>query len=403
MPFARVVALLLAVGGLVSAAQPAAAQQVTCTDTRNDMRAVWISVVSNIDWPSRAGIGVAEQQQEYRAILDNAVRLRLDTVIVQVRPTADALWPSRLEPWSRWLTGTQGRDPGYDPLAFLVDEAHMRGMDFHAWFNPFRVDTRADPALLVPEHPARRHPEWTFAYGGQLYYDPGVPEARAFVIEAIMDAVTRYDIDAVHLDDYFYPYPKPGEPLPDGPTFERYRGGFTDIAAWRRDNVDQLVRGLSERIAATRPEVDFGISPFGIWRNQAADPRGSATGGTQSYDAIFANSYKWIKNDWVDYIAPQIYWESGHPVADYGTLVRWWAGVVEGTGVDLYVGQAAYKIGSSPAWDDAELTEHVALNRTIPQVKGDIFFSSRSLVTNAAAAMGRVSADHYPEMGCTSP
>ncbi|WP_308283422.1 glycoside hydrolase family 10 protein [Pseudonocardia nigra] len=361
------------------------------------MRGVWISTVANIDWPSRSGLSAAEQQQEYRAILDNAVRLRLNAVVVQVRPTADALWPSPFEPWSQWLTGVQGRDPGYDPLAFLVQEAHLRGLEFHAWFNPFRVSRQADPARLVPEHPARTHPDWVFGYGGQLYYNPGIPEVRQFVTEAVMDAVTRYDVDAVHFDDYFYPYPVGGEQIPDGATFAQYGGAFTDVGDWRRDNVNQLVRGMSERIDAVKPEVEFGISPFGIWRNASTEPRGSATDGLESFSAIYADSVTWVEQGWVDYIAPQIYWEIGHRAADYAVLVPWWAGVVAGTGVELYVGQAAYKVGSTPAWDVAELSEHLTLNRAHPEVSGDVYFSARSLTSNAAAAIEQVAAEHYAQ------
>jgi uncharacterized lipoprotein YddW (UPF0748 family) len=359
------------------------------------MRAVWIATVSNIDWPSRPGLSVAAQQQEYRAILDHAVRLRLNTVVVQVRPTADAFWPSPHEPWSQWLTGVQGQDPGYDPLAFLVAEAHARGLQFHAWFNPFRVSKQDDPTRLVPEHPARQHPDWVFGYGGQLYYNPGIPAVREFVMDAVMDAVTRYDVDGVHFDDYFYPYPVAGAPIPDGAAFAQYGGAFADVADWRRDNVNQLVRGMAERIHAVKPDVEFGVSPFGIWRNRSADPRGSATRGLESYSAIYADSHTWVKQGWVDYIVPQIYWEIGHGAADYAVLVPWWAGVVAGTGVELYIGQAAYKVGSTPAWDEAELAEHLALNRKYPEVLGDVYFSARSLTSNAAAAMDRVVAGHY--------
>jgi uncharacterized lipoprotein YddW (UPF0748 family) len=366
-------------------------------DKPEQMRAVWISSVSNIDWPSSAGLSVAEQQQEYRDMLDNAVGLRLNTVVVQVRPTADALWPSPYEPWSQWLTGIQGRDPGYDPLAFLVDEAHQRGLEFHAWFNPYRVSKQGDPAQLVAEHPARQHPGWVFGYGGQLYYNPGVPEAREFVMDAVMDAVERYDVDGVHFDDYFYPYPAGGEQIPDGATFEEYGGDFTDIGDWRRDNVNQLVSGMADRIDAVKPDVDFGISPFGIWRNRSEDARGSETGGVESYSAIYADSYTWVRQGWVDYVAPQIYWENGHSAADYAALVPWWAEVVAGTDVNLYIGQAAYKVGSTAAWDDAELAEHLTLNQAHPEVRGDVYFSAASLTSNAAAAIARVAAEHYSE------
>jgi uncharacterized lipoprotein YddW (UPF0748 family) len=365
-----------------------------------ETRAAWIATVENTDWPSRPGLPAAEQQREYRALLDDLRSRGLNTVIVQVRPTADAFWPSPYEPWSHWLTGVQGRDPGYDPLAFLVEEAHARGMAFHAWFNPFRVSRQADPAQLVPEHPARQHPDWVFGYGGRLYYDPGEPAVREFVTDVVVDVAERYGVDGVHFDDYFYPYPAGAEPIPDADTFAAHGAGFTDVGDWRRHNVDQLVQGVSRRLAALDRDVAFGISPFGIWRNRAEDPRGSATRGLQSYSAVYADSYTWVREGWIDYVVPQVYWEVGHPAADYAVLVPWWAGVVAGTGVELYIGQAAYKVGSTPAWDDAELTEHLALNREHPEVRGDVWFSARSLSTNAAAAMARVTADHY---ACPGP
>jgi uncharacterized lipoprotein YddW (UPF0748 family) len=365
----------------------------TCGE--GETRAVWIASVGNIDWPSKPGLPVADQQQEYRTLLDDVQRHGLNTVIVQVRPTADALWPSPYEPWSHWLTGVQGKDPGYDPLAFLVEEAHARGVKFHAWFNPFRVSKQADPAQLVAEHPARQHPDWVFAYGGQLYYDPGEPEVRELVTDVVLDVAKRYPIDGVHFDDYFYPYPVEGEQIPDAATFAAYGGGFPDIGDWRRHNVDELVKGVSEGLSALDRGIAFGISPFGIWRNKAADPRGSATTGIQSYDTTYADSWTWVREGWVDYIVPQVYWEIGHPTADYATLVPWWAQAVAGTGVQLYIGQAAYKVGTGPAWGDGELSAHLTLDRDHPEVRGDVYFSARSLSTNAAAAMDRVKADHY--------
>jgi uncharacterized lipoprotein YddW (UPF0748 family) len=207
--------------------------------------------------------------------------------------------------------------------------------------------------------------------------------------------VERYPVDGVHFDDYFYPYPVGGEQIPDAETFAAHGAGFGDVADWRRHNVDRLVEGVSGRLAALNRDVEFGISPFGIWRNQAADPRGSATSGLQSYGTTYADSYTWVRKGWVDYIAPQVYWEIGHAAADYAVLVPWWAQVVAGTDVELYIGQAAYKVGGTRAWDDGELAEHLTLNRRHPEVRGDIYFSARSLSTNAAAAMARVTAEHY--------
>ncbi|MEU8272171.1 family 10 glycosylhydrolase [Sphaerisporangium sp. NPDC049002] len=366
---------------------------------KRQFRAMWISSVANIDWPSRTGLSVAEQQAEFRSWLDLAEQRNMNAVVVQVRPTADAFWPSRHEPWSQWLTGTQGVNPGYDPLAFMVKEAHARDIELHAWFNPYRVANNADPGLLTPDHPARRNPGWRFAYGGKLYYNPGIPSVRAFIEDAIMDAVTRYDIDGVHLDDYFYPYPVSGQTIPDDATFAEYGGGFSDIGDWRRNNVNLLVSELDRRIHAARPWVRFGISPFGIWRNAATDPLGSGTNGLQSYDAIYADSRLWVKRGWVDYLTPQIYWHIGFAVADYKVLTAWWADVVRDTGVQLFVGQAAYRAGvagQDPAWQrPGELSDHLYYNRSRPEVLGDVFFSAKDVRADRIGAIGQMAADHY--------
>jgi uncharacterized lipoprotein YddW (UPF0748 family) len=336
---------------------------------------------------------------EYLAWLDVAKARNLNAVVVQIRPTADAFWPSTLEPWSQYLTGTQGQDPGYDPLAFLISAAHERGLAFHAWFNPYRVSMQADPAKLIPEHPARRHPDWVVPYAGKLYYNPGIPEVRAHCQDAIMDAVTRYDLDGVHCDDYFYPYPVGTQVFPDDATYATYGDGFTDKPAWRRHNIDLFVQELQARIRDAKPEVMWGVSPFGIWRNASADPLGSATNGTQSYDANHADTRTWVRNGWLDYIAPQIYWNIGLPVADYGVLAPWWAGVAEGTDTQLFIGQAAYKVaatGQPTAWfDPAELSKHVALNASHPGIGGDLWYNANDVRQDRIGSVSKVVADHY--------
>src|SRR4051794_6967811 len=242
-----------------------------------EMRGVWLATVSNRDWPSRPGLTAAEQHQELTAHLDRAVRDRLNTVVFQVRPTADSLWPSPYEPWSQYLTGTQGKAPGWDPLGTAVEEAHARGLELHAWFNPYRIANHTDPTKLAAAHPARRHPDWVVPYGGKLYYNPGLPRVRAFVEDAMLDAVARYPVDAVHFDDYFYPYPVAGQTFDDDDAYDAYGGDFDSRAAWRRDNIDKLVRETAARIKRVRPGTRFGISPFGVWRNASTDERGSDT------------------------------------------------------------------------------------------------------------------------------
>ncbi|MGW1765276.1 glycoside hydrolase family 10 protein [Streptomyces sp. NPDC002073] len=365
-----------------------------------EFRGMWIATVQNVDWPSRSGLSAARQRAELLSLLDTAVERRLNAVVLQVRPTADALWPSELEPWSQWLTGEQGRDPGWDPLATAVDEAHARGLELHAWFNPYRVANHTDPSRLVAGHPARRHPEWVVAYGGKLYYNPGLPEVRAFVQEAVLDAVARYPLDAVHWDDYFYPYPVAGESFDDDDAYREYGGDFASRAGWRRHNTDSLVRETSARIRELRPGTRFGISPFGIWRNKSADPRGSQTAGLSTYDDLYADSRRWVVERWVDYITPQLYWHIGNTAADYAELVPWWAKTVRGTGVDLYVGEALYRCAAdspTPAWrQPAELSRHLTLAARHPEVRGHVFFSAKQVAADANGAMARVVADHYP-------
>ncbi|MEU6355618.1 family 10 glycosylhydrolase [Streptomyces sp. NPDC047072] len=365
-----------------------------------EMRGVWLATVSNRDWPSKPGLGVVQQKAELIAHLDRAAGDRLNAVMFQVRPTADALWPSPYEPWSQYLTGTQGKDPGWDPLGTAVTEAHGRGLELHAWFNPYRIANHTDPTKLVASHPARQHPEWVVTYGGKLYYNPGLPEVRAFVEKAILDAVKKYPVDAVHFDDYFYPYPVAGQTFDDDAAFQRYGGGFASRADWRRDNIDKLIRETRAAVRRIRPGTQFGVSPFGVWRNIATDARGSDTrAGVQSYDDNYADTRKWVRESWIDYIVPQLYWNIGLAVADYAKLVPWWAEVAKGSRTRLYLGEALYKAGDPAqpaAWQDpAELSRHLTLAREYPQARGHVFFAARELTTDKIGAMARVVADHY--------
>lgn len=361
---------------------------------------MWLATVTNRDWPSRTGLTAAQQRAELIAHLDTAVARRLNAVVFQVRPTADAFWPSPHEPWSQYLTGTQGRDPGWDPLGTAVREAHARGLELHAWFNPYRVATHADPTRLVASHPARLHPEWIVTYGGRMYYNPGLPEVRAFVQDAMLDAVRRYPVDAVHFDDYFYPYPVAGQTFDDAAAFARYGGGFADRAAWRRDNTDRLVRDIGQRIKTVRPGTAFGISPFGVWRNRATDPLGSDTrAGVQTYDDLYADTRSWVLNGWIDQVVPQIYWNIGFAAADYAKLLPWWDELVSGTGVDLFIGEALYKAGDpaqpAPWQDPAELSRHLTLAKGYGAVRGHCYFSAKEVGVDRNGAMARVVADHY--------
>lgn len=387
------------VAGLTSAGG-AAASPGRRPHKGRELRGMWLATVVNRDWPSKPGLTARAQRAELLAFLDSAVNRRLNAVVFQVRPTADALWPSPHEPWTEYLTGVQGKDPGWDPLGTAVKEAHKRGLELHAWFNPFRIANHTDPARLVATHPARVHPDWVVPYGGKLYYNPGLPEVRRFVQDAMLDAVRRYAVDAVHWDDYFYPYPVAGQVFDDDDAFARYGKGFPDRASWRRDNIDKLVREMSARVKKARPGTQFGVSPFAVWRNIATDPTGSDTrAGVQTYDDLYADTRGWVKKGWLDYIVPQVYWNIGFAAADYAKLVPWWNEVVRGTGVNLYIGEALYKAGDpaqpAPWQDPAELSRHLTFAERYREVRGHIYFSAKEVGVDKNGAMARVVADHY--------
>lgn len=293
---------------------------------KREFRAAWIATVANIDWPSKPGLPSVQQQQEFIHQLDELQSMGCNAVIVQVRPAADALYPSKLEPWSRYLTGRQGTPPFpyYDPLEFMINETHKRNMEFHAWFNPFRalMDSKKNPNPA--NHVTRTHPDWIINYGGKAQLDPGIPEAREYVIRIILDVVKRYDIDGVHLDDYFYPYRIAGQEFGDYKSYAKYGRG-TNKDDWRRGNIDLFISTLYSNIKHEKYYVKFGVSPFGVWRNASKDPRGSATrGGQTCYDDLYADILLWLEKGWVDYVMPQLYWEHGHRAAAFEILMPWW-------------------------------------------------------------------------------
>ncbi|MGW1874923.1 glycoside hydrolase family 10 protein [Streptomyces sp. NPDC001975] len=384
--------LALAAPGVPAAARPRRAA--------GEMRGMWLATVSNRDWPSRTGLSASAQRKELTALFDKAVDYRLNTVMFQVRPTADAFWPSPHEPWSQYLTGTQGKNPGWDPLGTAVKEAHARGLQLHAWFNPYRIANHTDPGKLVASHPARKHPDWVVPYGGKLYYNPGIPAVRAFVEKAILDAVAKYPVDAVHFDDYFYPYPVAGQTFDDDDAYDTHGGDFSSRAAWRRDNIDILVTETAAGIKKLRPGTRFGISPFAVWRNATTDTRGSDTkAGVETYDDLYADTRKWVQKNWIDYVVPQVYWQIGNAAADYTKVVDWWAGVAKGSGTRLYIGEALYRAGAKgepSAWQNpAELSKHLTLADQYPQVGGHVYFAAQDVAADPIGALSRVVADHY--------
>jgi len=350
---------------------------------KRELRATWIATVENIDWPAKGPFDKEKQKADYIQMLDELQAAGMNAIIMQVKPAADAFYPSEYAPWSKWLTGKQGQDPGYDPLAFMIEESHKRNIEFHAWFNPYRASMEPDVNSLIPEHPLQQHKDWLHEYGGRLIMDPGIPEAQQYIINGIMEVVNKYDIDAVHFDDYFYPYPVAGVAFPDSATYAKYGNGLS-LDNWRRNNVDTLIQDLSVKIKEAKPFVKFGISPFGIWRNKSSDPNGSDTNGTESYSAIYNDTRKWIQNEWIDYVTPQIYWYFNYGPAAYENLVEWWTKQVEGKNVHLYVGHGAYRIGSDdPNWlDPDQMPNQVNFNRNFSNVKGSVFFSTESIRSN---------------------
>jgi len=366
-------------------------------------RGAWIATVANIDWPSKEAVGNTEAQQaEMIWILDSLQAIGVNAVIFQVRPTADALYKSQYEPISHWLTGKQGSWDNsqstihnsqlpYDPLDFTINEAHARGMEVHVWLNPYRVNLAStSTSILAPDHIFRRHPEWFWCYAKQWYFDPGLDETREWICTIVQDIVQRYDIQAIHMDDYFYPYPSGGKPLPDENTFRKHPRGFDNIADWRRNNVNLAIQDIQRTIKECKPDVQFGISPFGVWRNIARDSTGSATkAGITNYDDLYADIRLWIKNGWIDYVLPQLYWEIGKRTADYEILAHWWANEVRGTNCRLYIGLAPYRLenlkadAKANAWNTGnEISRQMRLNRTIPEITGECFYSTRPLLKN---------------------
>ncbi len=300
---------------------------------KRELRGVWMPTVTG------EYMGLDEQEMKAKLIkeLDKMEQLGINAVIFQVRPEADAWYDSRFEPWSRFITGTQGLDPGWNPTQFVIDECHKRCIEFHAWINPYRVKT-SQATRLDRRHIMNKHPEMFIEYGGQTFFNPALRESREFICNVIKDLATHYDIDAIHMDDYFYPYPKAGEQLPDYYDFKGQARGFADIGDWRRDNVNKLIKQIRDTLDSSAPWVQLGISPFGIYRNETSDPRGSKTKGLQNYDDLYADILHWVEQGWLDYVAPQLYWEVGHPAADYDELLRWWSDNVP-EGCLLYIGQ----------------------------------------------------------------
>jgi uncharacterized lipoprotein YddW (UPF0748 family) len=347
---------------------------------QREFRGLWVATVNNIDWPSRAGLSADQQRAELVTLLDRAVAAGINAIIFHVRPSADAVYRSSFEPWAAMLTGHQGGDPGYDPLALAVEEAHRRGMELHAWINPFRAGDRSDTAQFAPNHVYRERPDLVRAYGAQLWLDPGEPAVHDRSMRAILDIVNRYDVDGVHLDDYFYPYPQNDSarrllPFPDSATYARYGNGVP-IDDWRRANVDRFVERLYREVHAAKPAVRVGISPFGIWR--PGNP--PQVTGLDAYAAIYADSRKWLQNGWVDYFVPQLYWRIDPPQQSFTALLDWW--VSQNTrGRELWPGLATYRVYSTTnPYPVSEMVNQVTATRA-RGVSGLVFYNATSTLS----------------------
>lgn len=366
------------------------------------MRGVWLATVSRLDWPpiasvnaSSPAIRIAQQQDALKGKLDKLKSLGINTVFFQVKPDGTALWPSKILPWSDMLTGNIGEDPGYDPLQFMLDEAHKRGMKVHAWFNPYRVSVNTKPSTVtelnrtLSQNPASvfvLHRDWIRTAGDRFVLDPGIPEARSWITSIVAEVVAHYPIDGVQFDDYFYAESS-GSMLNDGETFKKYGQGFGSKADWRRHNTQLLIEQVSRTIKQLKPEVEFGVSPAGVWRNRSHDAAGSDTRGAAAYDEAYADTRLWVQQGLLDYIAPQIYWPFARDAARYDVLAKWWADVVKPTNTRLYIGVALYKVGepskNEPDWTInggvPELKKQLDLNESMPQINGTILFRENYL------------------------
>ena len=357
---------------------------VLFSQTKPEFRGVWVATVDNIDWPSRGNYNSDSQKVEFIKLLDMHQRNGMNALIVQIRPATDAFYPSQYEPWSEFLTGRQGQPPVpyYDPLEFMISETHKRGMEFHAWMNPYRAVFNIYKSSIAETHITKIHPEWFLNYGDKKYFDPGVKEAQQYVTNVVKDVVSRYAVDAIHFDDYFYPYRIAGKEFPDEVSYNKYGNGMNKDD-WRRSNVDSIILSLSKVIKKENPKCQFGISPFGVWRNIAKDSiNGSNTrAGQTNYDDLYADILLWLKNGWIDYVAPQIYWEFEQKNAPYQTILDWWGNHTYGK--NCYIGLGIYKGGSNTYWKDAtQLPRQIEALRKTPNIQGMIFFSSKSFEKN---------------------
>ena len=351
-----------------------------CSQNKREFRGAWIQAV-NGQW---VGVGTQKMQQTLTYQLDELMKDGVNAIIFQIRPECDALYQSNIEPWSRFLTGKQGVAPSpyWDPLQWMVTECHKRGMELHAWINPYRAKTKTTHEL-DSRHVAVRHPEWVFEYDDQYILNPAIPECRNFICHVVGDIVRRYDVDGLHIDDYFYPYPAAGQTIPDDQLFRSNLRGFTNKGDWRRDNVNLFIRQLSDTIHQNKPWVKFGVSPFGIYRNKKNDPNGSNTNGLQNYDDLYADVLLWVNKGWVDYNVPQLYWEIGHKSADYQELIGWWNRYASNR--PLFIGEDVERTVKNADLRNPnahQLAAKVQLRSQMRNVQGAVLWYAKAAVDN---------------------
>ncbi|MEN8125420.1 MAG: family 10 glycosylhydrolase [Bacteroidota bacterium] len=399
-----------------------------------EMRGVWVATVDNIDWPSQKGTTIKNQKNEYVELLDSLEKLNMNTVLFQVRPQGDAFYKSSFEPWSEYLMGKQGQAPAskmesYDPLQFIIEQTHRRGMEFHAWLNPYRISIYPEiEEKLDTNHIYFKHPEWFVKYGERYYFNPGVEESKEFVLKVVKEIVSDYDIDALHFDDYFYPYEIKDTPFPDSMQYANYvaqydsitniktdtlrldrdtinyklvetKREFYTVEDWRRGNVNTMVEAVYNIIQETKPWVKFGISPFGVWRNKSVDDRGSDTrAGQTNYDNLYADVLYWLDNGWVDYLTPQIYWRIDEKApAPFDVVANWWSNI--NTDVKIFVGQGVYRLDKNSKYKFWQTTDgfskQIEIIRAYDNLEGSMHFSAKHFKKNPLNINQQLSNNEY--------
>lgn len=354
-------------------------EQFMSISPKREMRGIWVATVNNIDWPSQPGLSVKRLKEETLKILSRVKTVGLNTVFLQVRPSSDAIYKSEIEPLTSYMVGeTPYKYVDFDALQFWIEQAHAMGLELHAWINPFRVTPKPD-FIRSSNHLSYKQPDWIVNYAGKQYLNPGLPESRAYVANIVADITSRYDIDGIHFDDYFYPYPVKNETFDDKETYLRHNTSNLSLDDWRRDNVNKVIKQINDTIKTIKPWVAFGVSPFGVWRNKSDDERGSNTrAGITNYDILYADVAKWIDSGWIDYVVPQIYWASGNKAADFDELYKWWANYSNAKS-QVFVGHAIFKVNSgSKEWNNPEeMPSQIDKVRANERLGGSVFFSYR--------------------------